>query len=271
MLRLALAVAMLAFGACSTTRMAPPNNTDTKLAAAALAPTGKLRAAINFGNPVLAAKDAATGEARGVSVDLARELGRRLGVPVELVSYDAAGKVVEALKSGAWDIAFLAIDPARAAEISYTPPYVVIEGAYLVPRDSLIRSNEDVDRPGVRVAVGTGSAYDLYLSRVIKQATLVRTPNSGEVTDMFVAQKLEVRAGVKQQLEADARRIPGLRLLEGRFMVINQAMGAPRGREAGARYLRDFIEEMKASGFVAASLARNRVEGAAIAPAGDAR
>ncbi|MBA2307097.1 ABC transporter substrate-binding protein [Candidatus Dependentiae bacterium] len=272
MLRLALAVAMLAFlEACSTTPMTPPNNADTKLAAVALAPAGKLRAAINFGNPVLAAKDAATGEARGVSVDLARELGRRLGVPVELVSYDAAGKVVEALKSGAWDVAFLAIDPVRAAEISYTPPYVVIEGVYLVPRDSLIRSNEDVDRPGVRVAVATGSAYDLYLSRVLKQATLVRTPTSGDVTDLFVAQKLEVRAGVKQQLEADARRIPGLRLLEGRFMVINQAMGAPRGREAGARYLRDFIEQMKASGFVAASLARNHVEGAAIAPAGDAR
>ncbi len=272
MLRLALAVAMLAFvGACSTTPMAPSKNTDTKLAAAALAPTGKLRAAINFGNPVLAAKDAATGEARGVSVDLARELGRRLGVPVELVSYDAAGKVVEALKSGAWDVAFLAIDPVRAAEISYTPPYVVIEGVYLVPRDSLIRSNEDVDRPGVRVAVATGSAYDLYLSRVLKQATLVRTPTSDEVTDMFVAQKLEVRAGVKQQLEADARRTPGLRLLEGRFMAINQAMGTPRGRESGTGYLRDFIEQMKASGFVAASLARNHVEGAAIAPAGDAR
>ena len=185
------------------------------LSLALLAPTGKLRAAINFGNPVLAAKDAATGQPRGVSVDLALELGRRLGVPVELVSYDAAGKVVEALKSSAWDVAFLAIDPARAAEITYTPPYVVIEGAYLVPRDSLIRSNEDVDRPGVRIAVATGSAYDLYLSRVIKQATLVRTPNSLEVTDMFVAQKLEVRAGVKQQLEADARRVPGLRLARG--------------------------------------------------------
>ena len=274
MLRLALAVVILAFlGSCSTTPMAPANITDTNVAAAVaeLAPTGKLRAAINFGNPVLATKDAATGEARGVSVDLARELGRRLGVPVELVTYDAAGKVVAALKSGAWDIAFLAIDPVRAAEISYSAPYVVIEGAYLVPRDSLIRSNADVDRAGVRVAVGMGSAYDLYLSRVLKQATLVRTPNSDEVADMFIAQKLEVRAGVKQQLEADARRIPGLRLLEGRFMVINQAMGAPRGREAGAGYLRDFIEQMKASGFVAASLARNHVEGAAIAPAGDAR
>ena len=274
MLRLALAIVMLAFlGSCSTTPMAPANNADSNLAAvvADLAPTGKVRAAINFGNPVLAAKDAATGEARGVSVDLARELGRRLLVPVELVNYDAAGKVVEALKSGAWDVAFLAIDPIRAAEISYSPPYVVIEGSYLVPRDSLIRSNADVDRPGVRIAVATGSAYDLYLSRALKQATLVRTPISDQVTDMFITQKLEVRAGVKQQLEADAKRIPGLRLVEGRFMVIHQAMGVPRGREAGARFLHDFIEKMKASGFVATSLARHHIEGAAIAPAGDAR
>ena len=240
-------------------------------ARADLAPSGKLRAAINFGNPVLAVKDPATGEPRGVSVDLARELGRRLDVPVELVTYDAAGKVTEALKSGAWDVAFLAIDPVRAAEISYSPPYVVIEGRYLVPRDSLIRSNADVDRPGVRIAVATGSVYDLYLSRELKQATLVRTPVSGEVADNFVAQELEVRAGVKQQLEDDVRRIPGLRLLEGRFMVINQAMGTPRGRDAGTRYLRDFIETMKSSGFVAGSLARHHVEGAAIAPPGDAR
>ena len=239
MLRLALVIVMLAFlGSCSTTPMAPANNADSNLAAvvADLAPTGKLRAAINFGNPVLAAKDPASGEARGVSVDLARELGRRLAVPVELVNYDAAGKVVEALKSGAWDVAFLAIDPVRAAEISYNPPYVVIEGAYLVPRDSLIRSNADVDRQGVHVAVATGSAYDLYLSRALKQATLVRTPISDEVTGMFIAQKLEVRAGVKQQLEADARRIPGLRLVEGRFMVINQAMGTPARPRSGSTY-----------------------------------
>ena len=274
MFRLTLAVAILVLlGSCSTTPAAPAADTERGLDAAVanLAPTGKLRAAINFGNPVLAVKDAATGEPRGVSVDLARELGRRLGVPVELVTYEAAGKVTDALKSGAWDVAFLAIDPVRAAEISYTPPYVVIEGAYLVPRDSLIRSNEDVDRPGVRIAVATGSVYDLYLSRALKQATLVRTPVSAEVVGMFIAQNLEVRAGVKPQLEAEAARIPGLRLLGGRFMVIDQAMGTPRGREAGVRYLRDFIEKMKASGFVAFSLARNHVEGAGIAPPGDAR
>jgi polar amino acid transport system substrate-binding protein len=230
-----------------------------------LAPTGKLRAAINFGNPILAVRDPSTGEPRGVSVDLSRELARRLGVPVQFVTYDAAGKVVEGLKSGAWDVAYVAIDPARAVDISYTAAYVVIEGAYLVPQGSPIRSNADVDREGVRVAVGAGSAYDLFLSRNLKHAKIVRAPTSPAVVDMFVAQKIEVAAGVKQQLEADARRIPGLRLLEGRFMVINQAMGTPKGREAGTKYLREFVEEMKASGFVAQALERHRVEGASVA------
>jgi polar amino acid transport system substrate-binding protein len=231
-----------------------------------LAPTGTLRAAINFGNPILATKDPTTGEPRGVSVDLSRELARRLGVPVQFVTYDAAGKVVQALKTGAWDVAYVAIDPARAVDIGYTAPYVVIEGAYLVRQDSPIRSNAEVDREGVRVAVGAGSAYDLFLSRSLKRAKIVRAPTSPAVVDLFVAQKLEVAAGVKQQLEADARRIPGLRLLEGRFMVINQAMGTPRGREAGAKYLRQFVEEMKASGFVAEALKRHRIEGAGVAP-----
>src|SRR6266851_7844279 len=133
-----------------------------------LAPTGKLRAAINFGNPVLAQKDPATGDARGVSVDLARELGRRLGLPVDLIAYDAAGKVVDAVKTGAWDVAFLAVDPDRAAEIAFTAPYVVIEGTYAVPADSPLRAIEDVDRNGVRIAVGAKSAYDLYLTRTLK-------------------------------------------------------------------------------------------------------
>jgi len=231
-----------------------------------LAPTGRLRAAINFGNPMLATKDASSGEARGVSVDLSRELARRLGVPLELVTYNAAGRVVEAVKSGAWDVAYVAIDPVRANEISYTAPYVVLEGAYLVPQGSPIRSNAEVDRASVRVSVGAGSAYDLFLSRELKQAKIVRAPTSQAVTDLFVAQGLDVAAGVRQQLEADAKRIPGMRLLEGHFMAINQAMGTPKGREAGAKYLREFIEEMKASGFVAEALARHRIEGAAVAP-----
>lgn len=234
---------------------------------AELAPTGKLRAAINFGNPILATKDAATGEPRGVSVDLARELGRRLGVPVELVTFAAAGKVVEAVTAAQVDIAFVAIDPVRGAGMLQTPPYVIIEGAYLVRNDSPIQSNAEVDRAGNRIVVGNGSAYDLYLTRELKNARLVKAPTSPAVTDLFLAEKLEVAAGVKQQLQADAKRLPGLRLLDGRFMVIQQAMGLPKGRDAGARYLSAFIEEMKSSGFVAAALARHRIEGAAVAPA----
>lgn len=249
--------AVLALAACAGAPSTP--------AVADLAPTGKLRAAINFGNPILATR-AQGGQASGVSVDLARELGTRLRVPVELVTYESAGKVVAAV--GQWDVAFLAVDPARAGEIAFTAPYVVIEGAYLVPAGSPIRSNAEVDRAGVRVVVGAGSAYDLYLARTLSQATLVRAPTSPAVTDMMVARNLDVAAGVKQQLEADAKRVPNVRLLDGRFMVINQAMGTPQGREAGARYLRAFVEEMKSSGFVAQSLARHRIEGAAVAPLG---
>jgi polar amino acid transport system substrate-binding protein len=233
---------------------------------AELAPTGKLRAAINFGNPILATKDQATGEPRGVSVDLARELGQRLGVPVELVTFNAAGKVVEAVKAAQVDIAFVAIDPVRGADMLQTPPYVIIEGAYLVRNDSPIRRNEEVDRAGNRIAVGNGSAYDLYLTRELKAAKLVKAPTSPAVTDLFLAQNLEVAAGVKQQLQADAKRLPGLRLLDGRFMVIEQAMGLPKGRDSGARYVSAFVEEMKASGFVAAALQRHGIEGALVAP-----
>ena len=233
-----------------------------------LAPSGKLRAAINFGNPILAAKDPATGAPHGVSVDLSRELASRLGVPVEFVTYSAAGKVVEGLKTADWDVGYVAIDPLRGEGMIQSPPYVVIEGSYMVTVDSPIRHNDEVDRAGVRVVVGTGSAYDLFLSRELKQAMIVRAPTSPTVTQTMLDQKLEVAAGVKQQLAADAQRIGGLRLLDGRFMVINQAMGTPKGRDAGARYVHDFIEEMKASGFVAQALQRNGIQGAAVAPPG---
>jgi polar amino acid transport system substrate-binding protein len=261
MSRFAIALSLVALlTSCATPPMIP------SATIADLAPTGKIRAAINFGNPILATKDAATGEARGVSVDLARELGRRLAVPVQLVTFNTAGEVVDAFKAGTIDVGFVAIDSARAVDISYTEAYVIIEGAYLVTRDSPIRGNAEVDRAGTRVVVGAKSAYDLFLSRELKQAAIVRAPSSPAVTDFFLAQKLDVAAGVKQQLEADAKRIPGLRLLDGRFMVINQAMGTPRGRDAGAQYLRDFVATMKASGFVAEALKRHGIEGAAVAP-----
>lgn len=236
-------------------------------AAAQLGATGKLRAAINFGNPILAKRGA--GDApQGVSVDLACEAARRLGLPIELVQFNSAGNVVEAVKARQVDMAFVAIDPVRAADMEYTAPYVIIEGAYLVRSASPLQRNADVDRAGNRVVVGRGSAYDLYLTRELKAATLVRAPTSPEVTNQFLAQNLEVAAGVRQQLEADAARVGGVRLLPGRFMVIEQAVGIPKGRTAAQAWLSGFIEEMKASGFVAEALKRHGVEGAAVAPRG---
>jgi polar amino acid transport system substrate-binding protein len=239
---------------------------DTRAAVSELSSTGKLRAAINFGNPILAVRGP-NGEPTGVSVDLAREAGKRLGVPVELVLFNSAGNVVEAIKARQVDMAFVAIDPVRAADMDYTAPYVIIEGAYLVKNASPLQRNEDVDRAGNRIAVGRGSAYDLYLTREVKAATLVHAPTSPAVTDVFLAQNLEVAAGVKQQLQADAKRVGGVRLLPGRFMVIEQAMGVPKGRTAAQSWLSGFIEEMKASGFVAEALKRHSIEGAAVAPA----
>ena len=232
-----------------------------------LAPTGTLRAAINFGNSVLAQKDPATGGPCGISIDLARELGRRLGVPVDLVTFDAAGKVFEALKTGVWDVAFLAIDPKRATEIDFTAPYVIIEGSYMVAADSPLRTIDDVDRAGVRIAVGNGSAYELYLSRTIMQAEIVRAPTGNEAIAMFLRDKLDVLAGVKSPLLKFAKTRPDMRVMDGRFMVIEQAMGVPKGRDAGARYLRAMIEELKSSGFIASGLTRSGQHDAKVAPA----
>ena len=252
----------------------PPNTTappsqvlPSATAITQFTPTGKLRAAINFGNPILANKDAATGQPVGVSIDLATELARRLGMPLEIITFNAAGKVVEAVKAGTVDIAFVAIDPVRGADMHYSAAYVIIEGAYMVKNDSPIRSNSEVDRAGQRISVGLGSAYDLYLTREIKNASLVRAATSAQVTDQMLAQNLEVAAGVKQQLQMDARRVAGLRLIDGRFMVINQAMGMPRGRDAAHAYLKTYVEEMKATGYIATALVRHKIEGAAVAPA----
>ena len=237
---------------------------------AALSPTGRLRASINLGNPILANRGA-DGKPYGVSIDLAREFGKWLGVDVELVVFDAAGRSVEAVTAEQADIGFFAIDPLRGAGISFTAPYVLIEGAYLVREDSPISDNAEVDREGITVTVGKGSAYDLYLTRELKSAQIVRAPTSPTVVDTFLAQGFSVAAGVRQQLEADAQRLSGLRMLPGRFMVIQQAMGLPRGRgEAAAAALRYFVEEMKARGFVADALRRHGIEGASVAPAGTA-
>jgi len=230
------------------------------------APTGKLRASINTGNAVLAGKDAVTGAAKGVSVDLATEFAKRLGVPVELVVFDTAAKSVDAVANEQADIGFFAIDPKRGEKIEFTAAYVLIEGAYLVRDESPLQANDEVDREGHTVVVGEGSAYDLHLTRELKHASIVRAPAARAVVDVFMKEQADVAAGVKQQLEADAKRVGGVRLLPGRFMVIRQAVGCPcsRGAEAAAELAR-FVEEMKSSGFVAQALARHGIQGASVA------
>jgi polar amino acid transport system substrate-binding protein len=234
------------------------------------APGGTLRASINLGNPVLASIDPATGKAVGVSVDLATELASRLGVPLQLVVVGSAGASVDNVNQDKADIGFFAVDPKRGQEISFTKPYVLIEGFYLVRDTSPITANDQVDQPGVTVAVGKDSAYDLFLTRELHRAKIVRIPTSPAVVQGFLDQHLDVAAGVKQQLERDAAKAGGLRLLDQRFMVIRQAMGVPKakGNEAAA-YLSKFVEDMKASGFVAASLARHQIAGADVAKDND--
>ena len=233
---------------------------------AELAPSGTLRIGINYGNAVLVQRNAATGELTGIAPDLAREFARRAGVPFVLVPFDAAGRMADAVKQGAWDVAFLAVDPVRGNDIGFTAPYLEIEGAYLVRDASPIRANEDVDRPGVRISVGAKSAYDLFLTREIRRATLVRVPTSAAAIDEFLAKGYEVAAGVKQPIQAAAAATPGLRVLPGRFMAIGQGSGVPKGRERARQYLAAFIEDVKASGFVAASMERHGIKGASVAP-----
>jgi polar amino acid transport system substrate-binding protein len=231
-----------------------------------LAPGGKLRVGINYGNFLLVNKDEPSGEYRGIAVDLARELGRRLGVPIELVAFETAGKMADAVKAGAWDAAFLGNEPARANEIAFSPAYLEIEAGYLVPAGSPIRSIPEVDRDGVRIAVADKSAYDLYLSRSIRHAKLLRTQGIDASYDLFVKEKLEALSGLKPRLLKDAAKLPGSRVLDGRFTAVQQSIGTPRAREAGATYLREFVEEMKASGFVAGSIERHAVRGVSVAP-----
>ena len=230
------------------------------------APSGTLRIGVNYGNPVIAQKDPAGGAPRGVGPSLGRELARRLGVPVAYVTYDTAGKMADAVRDGAWDVAFLANDPARAADIAFAPAYVQIEGTYMVRTDSPLRSIADVDRDGLRVAVGDKTAYDLYLTRTLKHAKLVKAPTSKAAIALFLSENLDAVAGVKNPLAAAAAKDPGLRVIDGNFMVIGQAAGVPNGRREAARYLSDFITEAKKAGLVARYLAESGVTDATVAP-----
>jgi polar amino acid transport system substrate-binding protein len=243
----------LAVGLLSVTLLAAcaSGPTVTSAVRSDLAPSGTLRAGINFGNGVLATTDPATGKTIGIAADIANELGRRFGVPVEMINYNQAGDLVEASTKGIWDVGFVAIEPVREKTIDFTQPYVEIDGVYLVRKDSPLRANEEVDKPGVTVGVVGRSNYDLYLTRTLKQATLVRASTTLGSADEFVNGKVLVMAGVKQRVVDAQKQVPGSRLLPGRFMAIRQAIGVPKSRgEAGRQYLKEFVEEIKASGFL---------------------
>ena len=235
-------------------------------AKADLAPTGRLRVGLNYGNFLLVTRDPKGGFS-GIAVDLARELGRRLGAPVDFVPYDAAGKMAEGAKAGAWDVAFLGAEPARAAEIDFTAAYLEIEAGYLVPQGSALRSMAEVDREGVRIAAAAKSAYDLFLSRSLRHARLVSTDGIDASYETFVKDGLEALAGLKPRLLIDQQNLPGSRVLEGRFTAVQQAIGTPVGRDAGASYLREFVEDAKRSGLVARAIEEHGVRGVSVAPA----
>ena len=255
-------VLLLAASSFAGSANAAPN------AAGLLAPDGTLRVAINYGNPVLAQREPAVGAPHGVSAALARALAQKLNVPVAFEFFNEAGQVSGALHANhaAWDVAFLAVDPVRAADIVFTAPYVEIEGAYLVHADSPLHAVGDVDRTGVRIAVAKGSAYDLFLTRTLKHAQLLRFPLTDAATKAFLDRHVEVLAGVREPLVAYAASRPSLRLLPGRFMVIEQAMAIPKDRAAALPFLHDFVEQMKASGFVARALAESGQTSATVAP-----
>ncbi|MGZ5233674.1 MAG: ABC transporter substrate-binding protein [Burkholderiales bacterium] len=232
-----------------------------------LAPTGKLRVGLNMSNFLLTRTYSATGEPAGVAVDLGRELARRLGFPIELVPYPNPGALADAARSGVWDVGFLGAEPQRANEIDFTAAYVEIEATYLVPPGSSLRSIDDVDRDGIRVAVPTKSAYELYLTRSLKHAKLVHEKGADNAFKRFLDDKLDALAGLKPRLVTDRDNLPGSRILDGRFTAVQQAVGTPKGRNNGARYLREFVEEIKAAGVVARAIESNGVRGLTVAPA----
>jgi polar amino acid transport system substrate-binding protein len=231
-----------------------------------LAPTGKLRAAINYGNFILATRDKATGESKGAAVDLTQEIASRLGVPVEIVAYDSVAVMGDAAPSGAWDIAFLGSDPAREKIMSFTAAYLEIEATYLVPGDSALRTAAEVDRDGVRVAAPARANYELFLSRNLERAKLVSTSSADAAFELLATGKVDALAGLTQGLLGLAPRLPGARLVEGRFMGVQQSIAVPKGKDAGLLFLRAVVEEAKRSGLVARAIERTGAKGVSVAP-----
>lgn len=240
----------------------------TSAARSELAPSGTLRVGINYGNFLLVSfHNPDTGDLIGIAPDLARELGRRAEVPVKLVAYDAAGKMADAVRSDAWDVAFLGAEPARASEIAFAQAYLEIPSGYLVPAGSKLQSIDEVDREGIRVAAAAKSAYELYLSRSLKRATLVRTDGIEASFDAFVNDRLDALAGLKPGLLEALAKLPGARILDGQFTAVQQAIGTPGNRKAAAAFLSGYAEDVKASGLVASLIEKHGVRGVSVAPA----
>jgi len=231
-----------------------------------LAPTGKLRIGLNYSNFLLVLKDAPDGSPQGIAPDLGRELASRLGVKPDFVKFDAAGKLADGVKKGMWDVAFLGNEPARANEIAFTPAYLEIPVTYLVPAGSPLKSFADVDQPGVRIAVADQSAYHLFLTRSLKKAELVAADGIEGSYKMFADLKLEALAGLKPRLITDAQRLPGSRILDGQVTAVQQSIGTPKSRETAARYLKEFVEDVKAKGLIGEAISRHKVNGVTVAP-----
>ena len=233
---------------------------------AELAPRGVLRAGINMSNFLLVTGKTASGDPQGVAPDMAAEIARRLGVPVAYVPFERPSKLADAAGTDAWDIGLIGAEPQRAEKITFTPAYCEIEATYLVPGESRISSVAEVDRPGVRITVRRGAAYDLWLERNIKQATVLRSDSADGPFDQFVGEKLEAYAALKPALLKDREKLPGSKILPGNFMTVQQAIGTEKKNAAGAAYLRDFVAEAKKSGLVAQLIEKHRVQGLSVAP-----
>jgi polar amino acid transport system substrate-binding protein len=233
---------------------------------AELAPSGVLRAGLNLSNFLLVSDKTAAGEPAGVAPDMAAEIARRLGVAVQYVTYKTPGELADAAETGAWDIGLIGAEPQRAEKIAFTPAYVEIEATYLVPAGSPIQSLADVDKAGVRISVTGRSAYGLWLDRNIRNATLVKTGTLDSAYERFVSDKLEVLAGLRPRLLSDVEKLPGARILDGKFTAVQQAVGTARKNTAAAAFLRDFVAETKASGFVQSLIDRHKVRGLSVAP-----
>lgn len=234
---------------------------------AQLAPRGLLRAGINLSNFLLVTGRDAHGNPEGVSPDMARAVAERLGVAVRLVPYASPGLLADAVGTDSWDIGLVGAEPQRAEKIAFSAAYAEIEATYLVPAGSPIATIADVDRPGVRIASTARAAYDLWLERNIAQATLLRVEGLDGALNLFTEQKLEALAGLRPRLLKDVETLPGARILDGQFSAVQQAIGTARANAAAAAFLRDFVEEAKASGLVARLIAKHGVRGLSVAPA----